>query len=637
MAWKFLGIALLLTAAALAASCVGGESTAIRHTLVLTQKGEGSITPSAGEHDYEAPLLKEIEAVPADGWIFEQWQGDIEDYDKKTNVSVEDQVEIEAVFVPIASVQGTLDIKHHFSYSVIDDFEQLGSQAPDSGGPPGPPATQDDWIDSELIVGFHASVDHDRQIQILQDLGYAVIRSSGVLNAHQVELPQGNVEAQGTQLQSRSEVRYAEPHRRIHAVSIRHPNDALYPEQWHYPLIRLPQAWSMEQGSRSVRIAVLDTGVDTEHRDLQENLDLDGAWNAFEDSSDVHDTTSDWGHGTHVAGTIGAVTDNDLDSAGVVWNTELLPVKMLDEDQENGEMAAALGILYAAGVASGEEDGHPENHNPADILNLSFGTPSESSLLGDAIEEAAQAGSILVGAAGNTGADQLWYPAAFPDVISVGATDLNYGYMPNVTSYSNTSPDLDLVAPGGVQNEDTNNSGLSDGVLSLLPHDGAGLMAGTSMAAPHVSGVIGLMLAQGIPKENVRPILHQTSMPLGPDDFSPSYGHGLIHAYWAVNAVDSIRIKAGTLDGNEIEAVAETSIGLRDGTFELLGIPEGTYRLFAWIDVRGNDRIEAGDYLIASEPMEFQEGTHLSGITGILQELEAEDSLHTWEDLTPDP
>ena len=128
------------------------------------------------------------------------------------------------------------------------------------------------------------------------------------------------------------------------ALSLTYPNDALYGDQWHLPLIRLPRLGQSPQGFRPHR--VLDSGIKTNHPDQPAGstglrLQLHRLNANFEDDN---------GHGTHVAGTIGAVTDNRLGIAGVMWDVEILPVKVLDRTGYGGEWNIAQGLLYAAGV-----------------------------------------------------------------------------------------------------------------------------------------------------------------------------------------------------------------------------------------------------------------------------------------------
>jgi len=130
---------------------------------------------------------------------------------------------------------------------------------------------------------------------------------------------------------------------------------------------------------------------------------------------------------------------------------------------------------------------------------------------------------------------------------------------------------------------------------------------GTSMATPHVTGVIGLMLAEGIPAYRIREIITKTSIDLGTTGFNSYYGHGLINAYWAVNDVQHIRILVGNRIGNKIEAVKEKKIDLRATNYSIDNIPPGEYRVYAWIDVQDNNIIEAGDYLAQTEKIVFDE------------------------------
>jgi hypothetical protein len=168
-----------------------------------------------------------------------------------------------------------------------------------------------------------------------------------------------------------------------------------------------------------------------------------------------------------------------------------------------------------------------------------------------------------------------------------------------------------------------------DGVLSTWIDGKPGdyqYSQGTSMAAPHVTGVIGLMLSAGIPSNQVLNILHRTSMPLDGDSVSLFYGHGLINAYWAVNAVDKMRIVVGTRTGDLVEAIAEASVNPNGGNFEFTDLPPGDYQVFAWVDVQpGSDKIEPGDYFAETALFNFQ-GSQEYSIQGKVAEISAVDT-----------
>ncbi len=334
------------------------------------------------------------------------------------------------------------------------------------------------------------------------------------------------------QLNQRTDVEYAE----IDAWMIPYatPNDTAYNTQWHYHEsaggMRLPAAWDTTTGSSSVTVAVLDTGY-RPHSDLAGNVI--GQYDMISSSSVGNDgngrdsnaqdpgdwTTADqcgtgssasdssW-HGTHVAGTVAAVSNNNNDVAGVAWNVGLVPVRVLGTC--GGSLSdIADGIRWAAGLTV---SGVPTNNNPAQVINMSLGSsqPSScSSTYQNAINAAYNAGTTIVVAAGNDNSSSGYPPANCNNVISVAATNRNGGR----AYYSNFGSTIDVAAPGGdgcnptgegeptslsdcegnVWNESnmiqsTHNSG-----TSTPASDTIGALQGTSMAAPHVAGLAALM------------------------------------------------------------------------------------------------------------------------------------------------
>jgi len=143
------------------------------------------------------------------------------------------------------------------------------------------------------------------------------------------------------------------------------------------------------------------------------------------------------------------------------------------------------------------------------------------------------------------------------------------------------------------------------------------------MSAPHVAGVIGLMLSEGISYHDVRNILHQTSIDLGSEGHNEKYGYGLINSYWAVNKATVIKVAVGKLEDDTIRIIDETTISSRGGEFKLDSIPEGYYRVFAWVDVRGNESIEPGDYFGISDVLEFEAGESYD-LEGYIAEVKEE-------------
>lgn len=285
------------------------------------------------------------------------------------------------------------------------------------------------------------------------------------------------------------------------------PDDTYYDLQWHYPLINLPQAWDYTTGDSNVIVAVVDSGVFLAHTDLVSNLisGYDFVSSSFDsnDGDGIDNNPDDPGnsvipgysifHGTHVAGTIAAVSNNNAGVTGVTHNTKIMPIRVLGLGGTGSYYDITQGILYAAGLTNDSGTMPPQ---PADIINLSLGGSGNSMMLEDAITDARNAGVIIVAAAGNESSNQPQYPASYAGVISVSAVGFNKSLAP----YSSYGSSIDIAAPGGDMSVDLNADGNGDGVLSTVADDSSGIREpdyrfsqGTSMASPHVAGVVALM------------------------------------------------------------------------------------------------------------------------------------------------
>ncbi|MEY4563101.1 MAG: hypothetical protein RLZZ618_2378 [Pseudomonadota bacterium] len=314
-----------------------------------------------------------------------------------------------------------------------------------------------------------------------------------------------------------STVEYAEPDRILHALST--PNDTQYGQQWHYYEakggLNLPLAWDKSTGT-GVVVAVIDTGY-RPHADLKANI-IPG-YDFIKDSSNANDgnardsdaldpgdyatvgacgffspsreTTSSW-HGTHVAGTIAAVSNNGSGVAGVAYGAKVQPVRVLGRcGGYTSDIADA--IVWASG---GTVSGVPANPTPARVLNLSLGGGGACDATSqNAVNSARSRGTVVVVAAGNSNTNASGFsPASCTGVIAVAATNRNGGR----ASYSNYGAIVAVAAPGG----DTA-SGAANGILSTLNSgtrgpgsDNYAYYQGTSMASPHVAGVVALMLSR---------------------------------------------------------------------------------------------------------------------------------------------
>jgi subtilisin family serine protease len=389
------------------------------------------------------------------------------------------------------------------------------------------------YKEGELLVKFRSGTEVSSSQSLNNALGASLIKGYAVMpDMEHVKLPQGlSVQDAIRQYMSDPDVEYAEPNYIRHIAAVI-PNDTYFKNQWalrntgRYAYgtrradISAIDAWNISVGNHDVVVAVLDTGIDYTHADLSGNIwtnsgetscvdGIDNEGNGFIDDCIGWDFTTcavfndngscaitklpgndpmdDYGHGTHVAGIIGAAGNNGNGVSGVMWTVQLMPIKVLNSYGQGQDSDIIAGIDYAVimkqrGVNVG-------------VINASLGGGGFSQALSDEIQKANDAGILFVAAAGNGSNDGIgddndlmpFYPASYnlPNIISVAATDQDDRRVP----FSNFGPNSVHVAAPGVYIWSTVPSWWTEcqgyGVLTT--------MEGTSMAAPQVSGLAGLL------------------------------------------------------------------------------------------------------------------------------------------------
>ena len=320
-------------------------------------------------------------------------------------------------------------------------------------------------------------------------------------------------------------------------------NDPYFSKQWGLQKIQAEQAWATSTGS-GVLVAVVDSGVDLTHPDLAANI-VSNADADFVDPNGRDGAQDENGHGTHVAGIIGAVANNGTGIAGVAPGAKILPVRVLDAEGNGTTDDVAAGIKYAADKG-------------AKVINLSVGIDPRGhavKLIGaldpiyEAIDHAVSKGAVLSIAAGNDSFPLCGEPAANPGVVCVGATDKR----DLISWYSNyDAPEIHpnyLVAPGGSSaasfaldpssplcGEDIFSTYLRTATTFCSGQEGYEAIAGTSMAAPHVSGVAALLAAKGLSNTQIVSCLKSSADDLGVPGRDPLFGYGRVNALKAVTS-----------------------------------------------------------------------------------------------------
>lgn len=372
------------------------------------------------------------------------------------------------------------------------------------------------------------------------------------------------------------------------------PTDPLTISQWHFTNTNTLPAWNHQSGSSNVTVAVIDTGFGLQVTDLANkwaenaaevgtttnegpapnctsrslpvdkrcnNIDDDNdgytdnylGWNFSDDTNNVSagqtaPTASGAYHGTTVSSLIAAQSNNSSGGSGMSWGAKILPIQALDDYGDGYTISVALGIRYA--VDQG-----------ANIINMSLGADDDDPLVSEQIDYATQNGVIVIAASGNDGCNCISYPARYPSVIAVGATNSNN----TLASFSNYGANLDLVAPG---------SGLCSTVWTNAAQTGLNAcgLNGTSFSSPLVTGAAALLLSQNptLTPAQVSAALTGGATKLAPmnnANFTNLYGYGLLNTFAALNDVSATSSIGSPLSASRI-SLAELDAELIDYEYD---------------------------------------------------------------------
>ena len=430
---------------------------------------------------------------------------------------------------------------------------------------------------------------------VRETYGLSLLRAGTPSSPSLVQVAVGvNLKALAQRLEQDPRVVYAEPNYYIYAQSV--PNDPETGKLWNMPVSGLPVAWSFKNSAPNVTVAVLDTGIQTSHTDLQGifvgGYDFCASNNCAQtDTNPQPDSTNDT-HGTHVTGTLAAVGNNGKGVAGVLYGgAKIVPVKVFYQASFTTADALAQAVRWAAGVQNVKtNDGKTlTNPNPAKIINLSLGTDQQSNTLENAVKAAQAQGALLVAAAGNVGGNSLFYPARYSGVLAVGAVNSDFGR----SCFSNYGSGLDIMAAGGdgfLQNSACSGRN-NEAILSTFPGNDYGYEAGTSMATPVVAGVAALVLAQnpGFSAADVTNQLKKTAYFDASSMTANQYGAGVVRADSAFGFPgpgDSVSVSAS--GAGSAVATATLKVNGESTPFTLDNLAAGSYTLKA--DASGSQR-----------------------------------------------
>jgi subtilisin family serine protease len=359
-------------------------------------------------------------------------------------------------------------------------------------------------VEDELLVQFVAGVPQNRMNEAIHGQGAQELDEIQAIRVKRIKVPAQALQNVKKALSRNPHVKFVEENFIASGGSV--PNDPTYASQWHLPKISAPQGWDISTGSSVVDIAIIDSGVDPNHPDLAGKL-LPG-YNFLNGTNDTHDVL---GHGTAVAGTAAAISNNGIGVSSLAWKNPIMPLVVLDASDYASYSNIASAITYAV------------DHGVR-VINVSIGGTSSSSTLQNAVNYAWSKGALVFASAMNKANSTPNYPAACANAIAVASTDSN----DNRSSFSNYGTWITISAPGSYIYT-TNNGG------------GYGAWNGTSFSSPLTAGLAALVLSvnSSLTNQQVRDIILQNADDLGTAGFDQYFGNGRINVIKSLQAAQS--------------------------------------------------------------------------------------------------
>lgn len=415
---------------------------------------------------------------------------------------------------------------------VLSSLAGLPGVSQAGSSPPAEPQVTVDLTDAaaNVVIGTGSEESFDSLMALVGSLGIEVRfsdRASGIVTL----APEANGQGVIDLLKSIDGVRSVSSEKKARATFV--PSDTYVNLQWGLDTIDAYEAWDITRGSHEVVVAVLDTGIDWNHPDIAPNiwtdangyhgynfiannrLPMDDNINSYDGSTWIPNTYTY--HGTHVAGVVGAAMNNGIGIAGLA-QVRLMAVKVMNDSGEGTDSTVASGIRWAV-----DPNNDGDTSDGAKVITMSLGVDGPSTVLREAVRYASENGVVMVAASGNSGSSFVSYPAAYPQVIAVGATDTTGSR----ASFSNYGSGLDVMAPG-VQIYSTQGGGANYQYLS-----------GTSTAAPSVAGVAALMLTinPALTPVEIGTYINVTAKDISRSGYDTMTGWGIVDAFGAVERV----------------------------------------------------------------------------------------------------